>query len=191
LLIWALFGIILLIISVGDFLFFRIEDEYIIALTILYVVSCIGGISGENFTYGLTIASITFVITLVMNHLGLIGGGDVKMLFPVILLSENNLITFLFGISIGGALLSIIYLIFGRQIFFIRRKLVSHLCLFKKKKRKFNLLNIVLLSLDRIDRRIVALRTYAVGAVRQEIPYGIAISCGGFYVIVENLLARL
>jgi Flp pilus assembly protein protease CpaA len=69
--------------------------------------------------------------------------------------------------------------------------MVSHLCLFKKKKKKFNLLNIILLSLSRVDRRIVALRTYTVGAIRQEIPYGIAISCGGFYVIVENLLARL
>ncbi|MDR1334091.1 MAG: hypothetical protein LBJ71_02640, partial [Holosporaceae bacterium] len=77
--IWALFGIILLIISIGDFLFFRIEDEYIIALVVLYAISYVSGVLGGNFTYGLMIATITFFVTLVMNHLGLIGGGDVKM----------------------------------------------------------------------------------------------------------------
>jgi Flp pilus assembly protein protease CpaA len=136
-------------------------------------------------------AAITFVVTLVMNHCGLIGGGDVKMLFPVILLSENNLLTFLIGISVGGAVLSIIYIVFGRQIFFLRRKIVSYLCFFKKKKNKLTFLNVILLSLNRIDRRTVALRRYTFNAVKQEIPYGIAISCGGFYVILENLAAGL
>jgi Flp pilus assembly protein protease CpaA len=189
--VWVSFGIILLIISINDFLFFRIEDEYLIALIILYIASCITGISGENFYNGLMTASITFIITLIMNHCGLIGGGDVKMLFPIILLSENNLLTFLIGISIGGAVLSIIYIILGRQIFFLRRKIVSYLCFFKKKKNKFKFLNVILLSLNRIDKRIVALKQYTFSAVRQEIPYGIAISCGGFYVIFENLAARL
>ncbi|MDR1236527.1 MAG: hypothetical protein LBJ96_06005 [Holosporaceae bacterium] len=190
-LVWVLFGIILLIISIGDFLFFRIEDEYLLALIVLYIVSCISGVSGGNFCNGLMTATITFVVTLVMNHCGLIGGGDVKMLFPVILLAENNLLTFLIGISVGGAVLSIIYIIFGRQIFFLRRKVVSYLCFFKKKKNKFTFLKVILLSLNRIDKRIVALRHYTFSAVRQEIPYGIAISCGGFYVILENLAAGL
>jgi Flp pilus assembly protein protease CpaA len=187
LLIWVLFGIILLIISIGDFLFFRIEDEYVTALVVLYIVSCASGVSGGNFYNGLITAVVTFIGTLIMNHCGLIGGGDVKMLFPVILLSEDNLIMFLVGISLGGAMLSLIYIIFGRQIFFFRRKIVSYLCISKKKKKKCSFLNIILLSLSRIDKRIVALKNYTVNAMRQEIPYGIAISCGGFYVIFEKI----
>lgn len=188
---WMLFGIILLIISIGDFLFFRIENEYVVALMVLYVISYICGVSGGNFGNGLLTAVVTFIVTLIMNHCGLIGGGDVKMLFPVILLSENNLSEFLVGISVGGLILSIIYLAFSRQIFFVRRKAVSYLCLLKRKKKKFNLLNIILLSLNRIDKRIVALKRCTFSVTRQEIPYGIAISCGGFYVIFEKLVARL
>jgi Flp pilus assembly protein protease CpaA len=147
----------------------------------------VSGISGGNFYNGLVTAVITFITTLIMNHCGLIGGGDVKMLFPVILLSEDNLTIFLIGISLGGAILSTVYIIFGRQIFFLRRKIVSYLYLSKKKKKKCSFLNIVLLSLNRIDKRIVALKNYTVSAIRQEIPYGIAISCGGFYVIFEKI----
>jgi Flp pilus assembly protein protease CpaA len=189
--VWLLFGIILLIIGIGDFLFYRIENEHVTALAILYIISCATGVSGENFYSGLAIAVATFAVTLVMNHCGLMGGGDVKMLFPVILLAESSLLTFLVGISIGGAILSVVYVVFGKRIFFFRRRVVSYLCIFKKKKNKFNLLSVVLLSLNRIDKRIVALKQYIPDVTKQEIPYGIAISCGGFCVIFEKLAARL
>ncbi|MDR2158213.1 MAG: prepilin peptidase [Holosporaceae bacterium] len=186
---WVAFGLILLIISAGDFLFFRIENEYVLSLMVLYAISYMLGVSGRNFTEGLVVAVATFVITLALNRFNLIGGGDVKLLFPVILFSENNISNFLVGISVGGVVLAAMYLIFSRQIFFIRRNLVRYLYAFNEKQKKSSLLRFVLLSLSRIDRRIVALSRYKFDAMRQEIPYGIAISCGGFCVIFENLAA--
>ncbi|MDR0580742.1 MAG: prepilin peptidase [Holosporaceae bacterium] len=188
--IWVVFGILLLIISVGDFLFFRIENEYVLALMVLYIISCISGISGNNFCNGLTTAIVIFAVTFGLNRFNLIGGGDVKLLFPLILFSESNLSTFLIGISIGSVVLAIAYLLFSRQIFFMRRKIVGSLYIFSKKQNKPRLLNFALLSLSRIDKRIVALRKYTFNAVKREIPYGVAISFGGFCVIYENCMAR-
>ncbi|MDR0678041.1 MAG: hypothetical protein LBF44_00720 [Holosporaceae bacterium] len=185
-LIWGVFGILLLIISVGDFLFFRIENEYIAALIVLYIISCVGGVSGNNFCNGLTAAILIFAVTLGLNRFNLIGGGDVKLLFPMTLFSESNLSTFLVGVSIGGVVLAIAYLLFSRQIFFMRRKIVGSLYIFNKKQNKSHLLSFALLSLSRIDKRIVALRKYTFNAMKQEIPYGVAISFGGFCVIYEN-----
>jgi Flp pilus assembly protein protease CpaA len=185
--VWIVFGVILLIVSACDFLFFRIENEYSLALVALYALSCACGASGSNFKTGLTTAVATFVITAILNRFDLIGGGDVKLLFPVILLCENNLSSFLFGLSLGGALLAVVYLLFSRRIFFIRRKLIRRL--FSQKQRP-RLLSMVLLSLNRVDRKIVALRKYADNPMRREIPYGIAISCGGFCAIFENFAVR-
>ena len=185
-LIWIIFGVILLIISVGDFLFFRIENEYVLSLIILYAISCVSGVSGGNFYGGLLAATVTFFVAFALNHFNLIGGGDVKLLFPVILFSESNLSVFLVGMSVGGVFLAIIYCLFSRQIFFIRRKIVSSLYILSRKQNKSHLLSFVLLSLSRIDKRIVALRKYTFNAMKQEIPYGVAISIGGFCVIFES-----
>lgn len=188
--IWVLFGLILLIIAINDFLFFRIENESVISLCILYIVSCIFGVSGHNFLEGFLIASAVFAITLVLNNYGMIGGGDVKLLFPLILFAENNLNIFLIGVSVAGIVLAIIYILFGRYIFSFRRKIVLRLLTARKNKKKNAFLNIALLSLSRITNRTAAL-TYRIKSIwRQEIPYGVVLSYGGFCVILENLLSR-
>ena len=188
--IWILFGLILLIIAINDFLFFRIEDEPVISLCVLYAISCIFGVSGHNFFEGFSIALAIFAITLVLNHYDMIGGGDVKFLFPLILFAEDNLDIFLIGVSVAGIVLAVIYMLFGRYIFAFRRKIVLKLLTVRKSKKKNAFLNIALLSLSRITNRTAAL-TYRVTSVwRQEIPYGVALSYGGFCVILENLLSR-
>lgn len=187
---WCVFGIVLLIISINDFLFFRIENENVQFLLALYAISCIFGVSGSNFLFGLTIAVGIFVITWALNQYNLIGGGDVKLLFPLLLFSENNLTAFMIGVSISGLILSFIYIVFGRYIFFFRRRVVTWLYIFYKRKKKPALLNIVLLSLGRITKKAVSLKQCVISGLKQEIPYGVALSCGGFCVIVENLLSR-
>jgi Flp pilus assembly protein protease CpaA len=157
---------------------------------VLYIISHLIGVSGNNFFGGLLFAIVILIITLILNRFNLIGGGDVKLLFPVILLSENNLSAFLLGLSFGGVFLAIIYLLFSKQIFFFRRFLVNNLYVCSKTQNNFRLLSFVLLSLSRIDKKIVALRKYTFNAMKQEIPYGVAISCGGFCVIFENFVAR-
>lgn len=180
-----LFGIFLLIISINDFLFFRIENEYVLALMVLYIISCLCGVSGQNMVTGLVTASVVFVICFFLNQRGLIGGGDVKLLVPLLLFSENNAVSFLYGTSVGGLFLGLIYTFGFRKIFFLRRKIVLSLCLFKKNHRKSYLLNFVLLSLDRISRKAVAFSRYRGNALKQEIPYGIALSCGGVSLLLD------
>ncbi|MDR2067951.1 MAG: hypothetical protein LBP41_03115, partial [Holosporaceae bacterium] len=58
--IWLIFGVILLIISANDFLFFRIENEYVLFLLGLYLLSCAFGISGNNFEDVLLAFAIIF-----------------------------------------------------------------------------------------------------------------------------------
>ena len=120
----------------------------------------------------------------------MIGGDDVKFLFPLILFAEDNLDIFLIGVSVAGIVLAVIYMLFGRYIFAFRRKIVLKLLAVRKNKKKNVFLNIVLLSLSRITNRTAALTYRVTNVWRQEIPYGVALSYGGFCVILENLLSR-
>lgn len=181
----VLFGVLLLIISINDFLFFRIENEYVLALMILYIISCLCGESGQNMLSGLSTASVVFIICFFLNQRGLIGGGDVKLLVPLLLFAENNAVSFLYGTSIGGFFLGLAYVIAFRKIFFLRRKIVLSLCFFKKNHRKSRLLSFVLLSLDRISRKAVAFSRYKGNALKQEIPYGVALACGGVSLLLD------
>lgn len=185
-----IFGLLLLIISINDFLFFRIENEYVVACLVLYIISCICGYSGNFFREGVCVASIMFVVCFILNHLNMIGGGDVKLLFPLLLFAENNWVTFLIGVSIGGFFLALAYMLFYRRIFFIRRKLVLSLYLFRRNHKTDVFLSFVLLSIDRINKKLVAFNRLKIGAMKQEIPYGIALACGGFFLIFEHMVIR-
>ena len=189
LVIWYLFGLILLIVSVNDFLFFRIEDENVLCLLALYGISCLLGVSGSNFLFGLSVAVAVFVISWALNQFDLLGGGDVKLLFPLLLFAENNVSVFLIGTSIAGLLLSLMYIMFGRHIFLLRKRLINYLRASNKKNKNI-LFNIALLSLSRIPKKDPSLKQYAISALDQEIPYGVALACGGFYVIIESWLSR-
>lgn len=190
LMICGLVGIILLIISLNDFLFYRIEDESIWILIGIYVLSCILGVSGHNFWSGFFIASGAFIVTLIMNRFGLIGGGDVKLLFPLILFAESYFYEFLVGVSVGGVILSLTYMLEGRRICNLRKKIIRKISNIKKNHSKNFFLNVVLLSLDRIDDMDATLTYSAKNIWQQEIPYGVALSCGAFCVMLEIWLSR-
>lgn len=186
----VLFGILLIIVSLNDFLFYRIEDEVVLSLIGLYILSCILGVSGGNFLSGLYMAITGFIVTLIMNRFNLIGGGDVKLLFPLLLFSEKYFNEFLIGVSLGGVVLALAYIFMGQKICDFRKKTIKKLQQITKKHNKTHILNLVLLSLSRIDNEEVAL-TYKIKNVwRQEIPYGLALSCGAFYVVFEIWLSR-
>jgi Flp pilus assembly protein protease CpaA len=191
--VWGLFGLILMLVCINDFLFFRIEDELIIALLTLYAVSCLCCISGKNIIVGSATAIIVFLITWGLNRFNFIGGGDVKLLFPLILFAENDVSSFFLTVSVAGIALCIVYMCCGRRIFLFRKKLVTNLLRKKNTKHNpndHNILNIALLSLHRITVNSAALKRNNVAVFKQEIPYGIALSLGGFYVVFENLFAR-
>jgi Flp pilus assembly protein protease CpaA len=151
-LIWYVFGIILLIISVNDFLFFRIEDEVIVSLVVLYIISCILGVSGGNFVFGLTVAIAAFTLAWSLNQHDLIGGGDVKLLFPLILFAENNLYAFFSGAATSGIVLSLVYVFFGKYVALFRKNAVATVNILRKKRKKSVFLKIALPSSDRITK---------------------------------------
>ena len=197
--IWGIFSIVLLIIALNDFLFFRIEDENILFLIGLYVISWLFGVSGNNLLMSFFSASVAFALAFVMNQFNWIGGGDVKFLFPLVLFAENNLLDFIVVTSFSGLILAIIYILAGGKIFQIRVKILKKLRPLRKNQNKNRLLNIVLLSLNRIEEsklireKIGGLKRKTFSwksLLKQEIPYGIALSCGGLWVVLENLLAR-
>ena len=185
----------MIIIGINDFLFFRIEDENIWALLALYVISCFLGISGNNLLLSLLIASSVFAVAFIMNQFNWIGGGDVKFLFPLVHFSENNLADLMLSVSVSGLILALIYLSAREKIDKLRKIIIQ-----KIPRNKTWLLNITLLSLNRIEvsklvddknakpkkRRILSFKSL----MKQEIPYGVALSCGGIYVVFENLWAR-
>lgn len=182
-LVWIIFSLILLIISLNDFLFFRIEDESIIFLIGLYIISCIFGVSGSQFTFAFKVMIGVFISTYVLNQLNLIGGGDVKLLVPLILFAETSLDKFFIGVSVVGLVLCMIYIAFGRRIFNFRKKIIKFLI---KHQNKSKLLNVVLLSFSRINKKRIVSQKYIRDAFRQEIPYGIALSAGGFCVVIDR-----
>ena len=183
-LVWLCFAIVLVIISVNDFLFFRLEDEYNIFLIGLYLVSCLFGVSGGNFWEALKITGVVFIACFVLNQFGLIGGGDVKLLVPLIMFAENSIFEFIWGTSIGGLVLAVAYLFFAKRIVNTRENAFLKLSELKKKK-KYRLLRFVLLSLYRINKRSVEFKKDDTEMLKQEVPYGIALSCGGFFVICD------
>lgn len=179
----GLISIILVIVAINDFLFFRIENEYVLALLLLYAVGYATGVMDGNLWEGLQVAMVGFIITFMLNRYGLMGGGDVKLLVPLLLLAGHNWSLFIFYVSLVGLVISIIYMLLGRRVFFIRRRLVRYLCFRKKEWKKCSLLNFALLSLNRITKRSVALRHCQGDTFSQEIPYGVALTGGSLAVV--------
>lgn len=188
--IWLLFALILIIVSVNDFLFFRIENEYVFTLICLYIIACIFGISGTNFiSVAITTVGV-FIVCILLNHFDLLGGGDTKLLIPLLLFSEHYLYEFTIGTAIGGLILAVIYRTFEQPIFSIRKKILRKLHDSYKNHKKSLLLRFVLLSFSKVTKRSLMLGDFKPQGIKQEIPYGIALSCGGLYVVIESFVVR-
>jgi Flp pilus assembly protein protease CpaA len=148
------------------------------------------GVSGGNFMFGISIAVAVFGVTYILNQKNLIGGGDVKLLFPLLLFAESDMDEFIIGISVSGILLSMIYILYSKKIFIFRRKALRWLWNFYQEQRRSLFLKFVLPSLARTNKNIVSSYKRPINVWRQEIPYGIALSCGGLWVVIGNLLSR-
>ena len=181
--IWFCFAVVLIVIALNDFMFFRIENEYVLFLLLLYVVSYIFGVSGQNFAEAFGITCITFAICFILNQFNLIGGGDVKLLVPLMLFAENSMFEFIWGTAIGGLVLALIYIFCGKQLAMFRKRLFIIFSAMKKKKIRF--LRIALLSLYKIKAKSVKLEVGSTDILKQEVPYSVALSCGGFFVIFD------
>ncbi|MBE6447354.1 MAG: hypothetical protein E7015_02585 [Alphaproteobacteria bacterium] len=183
LVVWVSFILLLIVVSINDFLFFRIENEYVLMMISLYGLSYLFGVSGNNFYEAFKISIAVFSISFVMNQFNLIGGGDVKFLFPLILFAENHWFEFIWGTAIGGIILAIAYICFRKEIFSLRMRIIK--CLFDIKKKKSRVLRLILLSLFRIKKSSAMSEKCDIDPWKQEIPYGVALSCGGMLVVLD------
>lgn len=181
--IWFCFAVVLIVIALNDFMFFRIENEYVLFLFLLYVVSYIFDVSGQNFAEACKIACITFAICFVLNQFNFIGGGDVKLIVPLILFAENNIFDFIWGTAVGGLIVALVYVFCGKKVITLRKKLFIIFSELKKKKIRF--LRFVLLSFYKIKARSVKFEVSNTDVLKQEVPYGVALACGGFFVIFD------
>lgn len=181
--IWFCFAVVLIVIALNDFMFFRIENEYVLFLFLLYAVSYCFGVSGQNFVEAVWIACIIFAICFVLNQFNFIGGGDVKLLVPLILFAENNIFEFIWGTAVGGLILALAYIFCRKKVSDLRRKMFIIFSIWKKKKFRF--LRFVLLSSYKIKASSVKFEVNNTDVLRQEVPYGVALSCGGFFVIFD------
>ncbi len=174
---------VLIVVALNDFMFFRIENEYVLFLFLLYAISYVFGVSGQNFAEAFRIACITFAICFVLNQFNLIGGGDVKFLVPLMFFAENNIFEFIWGTAIGGLVLALIYIFCGKKVAMFRKKLFIIFSAMRKKKFRF--LRFVLLSFYKIKTKSVEFEINDTDVLKQEVPYGVALSCGGFFVIFD------
>ena len=99
------------------------------------------------------------------------------------LFAENSMFEFIWGTAIGGLVLALIYIFCGKQLAMFRKRLFIIFSAMKKKKIRF--LRIALLSLYKIKAKSVKLEVGSTDILKQEVPYGVALSCGGFFVIFD------
>jgi prepilin peptidase CpaA len=115
-------GIVLLVFAAyGDIKRLRIPNMLVAAVAVLGVLRLfvIGDLTTAVYTVGSSV--IIFIMTFLLFWRGLLGGGDVKLLgATVLLVGYHNLFSFLFLMSICGALVSLV-------ILFIHRYLPLHL----------------------------------------------------------------
>jgi Flp pilus assembly protein protease CpaA len=115
-------GIVLLVVAAyGDIKRLRIPNMLVAAVAVLGVLRLfvIGDLTTAVYTVGSSV--LIFITTFLLFWHGLLGGGDVKLLgATVLLVGYHDLFSFLFLMSICGALVSLV-------ILFIHRYLPLHL----------------------------------------------------------------
>ena len=103
-------SILFLIVCVNDFLFFRIEDSLSISLVVLYTIAYLSGDVNASIFQALSIASLCFVVSVILNHFDLLGGGDVKLLFGIGLFIAEDPMLFMICLSGFSLIIAAIYM---------------------------------------------------------------------------------
>ena len=175
----ACLTILLAIVCINDFLFLRIEDSLDIALVALFIIGYMNGITGHDIFHALSIASLCFVISMILNHFDLLGGGDVKLLFGIGLFISDSISMFLISLSIFSLVTALLYMRFGQHIENVRGKLANTVIQQKKEiscdmKSYFH--HIMFPSAYKISAQDLLDLKPNDNILKQEIPYGIILS---------------
>lgn len=120
--IFAVFLLLMIIISIDDFIFYEIKNSHIICLLAISICRWIlKNSTGVDLFYTLCIAAIVFVILYFLSIKDLIGGGDVKLAPALILfLGYKESYDFFFITSLIGGMIAVFYILFTKYINILR-----------------------------------------------------------------------
>ncbi len=178
----ALFSII----AVNDLLFFRIEDSVVVSSIILYCIFCISGITSWSL-YALSIGSIFFISSAILNRLNMLGGGDVKLLFGIGLLVSDHMLEFFLAMSLVSVIAVSIYILFWRTI--EKYRVYYAIKIFR---RKDSILKCIFFpSACKIEKNElfsdIEKHKNSACTFKQEIPYGVILSISTLISISDML----
>lgn len=172
-------SILFLIVCINDFLFFRIEDSLSISLVVLYAIAYISGDINSSILQALSIASLCFAISVVLNHFDLLGGGDVKLLFGIGLFISDSPISFMICLSVFSLIIAAIYITCSKNIELIRQRLsktVFHLKDTYENQMMRYLYMAIFPSAYKVTEEELSEIKQSDSVIKQEIPYGVILS---------------
>lgn len=172
-------SILFLIVCINDFLFFRIEDSLSVSLVVLYAIAYISGDINSSILQALSIASLCFAISVVLNHFDLLGGGDVKLLFGIGLFISDSPISFMICLSVFSLIIAAIYITCSKNIELIRQRLskkVFHLKDTYENQMMRYLYMAIFPSAYKVTEEELSEIKQSDSIIKQEIPYGVILS---------------
>ena len=182
---FILFGILSIIIALFDFLFYRIPNVFVAAVSALFFILASFGILGENgwiqLQGALLVATMTFLIGLLFYLFKWMGAGDVKFLAATSLWTSYVGMNFIFLIItslVGGIIAGICYF-FPGYIDGMRLKTIEFLKGHFQNNSFF---------MGYVDKPFLFVENESRRKVR--IPYGIAITSGSMFVILSILIGQ-
>ena len=172
-------SILFLIVCINDFLFFRIEDSLSVSLVVLYTIAYISGDVSASIFQALSIASLCFVVSVILNHFDLLGGGDVKLLFGIGLFIAEDPMSFMICLSGFSLIIAAIYMTCSKAMELHRQRL-SQLVLHLKDKYEDKLLRYLCMAIFPSAYKVTSEELSEIkqsdSLIKQEIPYGIILS---------------
>lgn len=189
-LIFAVAVILFMVICVNDFLFFRIENSVVVGVIVYYCLLLISGKMECSILYSISIASFLFVVSLILNHFDLLGGGDVKLLFGIGLLIPSRLFEFFCALSIMSMLMIFMYSFCNKKIGKIRAYYAIKVFRLKNQFiKKICFPSVMEITRGELMKDLKFLK-HNNSILKQEIPYGVILSIGSITSIGSMLLGK-
>lgn len=169
--IYTVFVFLLLLVCVNDFVYYRISNIHVLFIITVYCVGIYtGNIQEINFWKTFNYACLAFTLLFILNHLNCIGGGDVKLVFVLIFwVGNQQILLYMVIVSFISLLLSVIYYVFGKYLFYKREAL--------SKAIKSNPVFSFLITPYSIEKYVET------KFFKCEIPYGIPLALGAFCMV--------
>jgi prepilin peptidase CpaA len=111
-----IFPVVMVFAMVSDFRHFEIPNSLSLILLSAYpLAAIIGGLSWQTILWAFALGALVLVVMMLAFGLGLMGGGDCKLIAAAVLWTgTEQLVEFLLITSIAGGILSLSLLLFRR-----------------------------------------------------------------------------